>query len=143
MYALIATTHEWLDSPGCSDDHEHSWCDQDSYALSVTPVSLHRARRNFPTTGYEAVNADSVTYDCADVAIGDTAYVVTVAYTDGGTFGYSGYWCVAGVYSTPEAAEACRKRCHGDNDTSSAYRPWDGYFASLRDCDVTPLVVLA
>lgn len=144
-YALIASTDEWEEDPGCTEDHEHSWCEQPSYALSVTPVSLHRERRTF-RMGYELVHDreySEALYGVADVAVGDTAFLLLIEYIDGGTFGYSGYWCCAGVFSTAEEAEAARKRAEGENDTARMYRPWDGYFASLRSAEVHPMTVLS
>lgn len=143
MYALTFTESYYQDDPGCTQDHEHSWCDQPSGHVNVYPRSLHRERRNLgghyeiAPDGYESV------YEVEDVAVGETAYLVICEYTDGGTFGYDGYWCVAGLYASAERAEETRKRCEGENDIPSrAYRPWDGYFASLGQAYVEPMVVL-
>jgi hypothetical protein len=143
MYALTFTESYYQDSPGCTEDHECSWCEQPSGHVNVEPGSLHRERRNLgghyqiAPDGYESV------YEVQDVPVGAMAYLVVVEYTDGGTFGYDGYWCVPGLYSTPEEAEECRKRCEAPNDVPTrALRPWDGYFASLGSARVEPMVVL-
>lgn len=125
--------------PGCNNCG--GWCEQPSGHVNVYPRSLHRSSRS--GLDYERVSATSVTYDFEEVQSGDTAYLVIVEYTDGGTFGYDGYWTVAGVYATQEGAERAVQRAEGDNDTEVRYRAWDGYFASLRDARVEPLMVLA
>lgn len=144
MYALTFTEDSYVSSYGCSSDCDGcgGWCEQDSYTTNVHVGSLHRERRNLgghyeiTPDGYESV------YDVEDVPVGDTAYLVICEYTDGGTFGYSGYWCVAGLYGDAERAEACRQKCESPNDTDRAYRPWDGYFASLGEARVEPMKVL-
>lgn len=141
-YALITNESHWQEDPGCQEAHDHAWCEQPSYALSVSPVSIHRTRREF-YDGYERVSAKDCIYGVEDVPVGANAYVVVCAYIDGDTFGYSGYWTVAGLFADAERAEDVRKRCEGENDTDRMFRPWDGYFASLRSAEVYPLTVLA
>jgi hypothetical protein len=143
MYALTYIEDCYEEDPGCTEDHEHSWCEQPSYGLSVTLGTLHLHRRDLG--GHYEVSEDSydTMYGVASVPIGSTAYVVVCEYIDGGTFGYSGYWCVAGVAATPEEADAIRKRCLDKNDLDvPVHRPWEGYFASLRDARVEPMTVL-
>ncbi len=143
MYALTFSETYHEDDPGCTEDHEHNWCEQPSGHVNVTVGSLHRERRDLGGHFEVKPGSYNLSYECEDVPIGSTAYLVIVEYTDGGTFGYDGYWTVAGLYATPEAAEACRAKCNGENDTARTYRPWDGYFASLGETRVEPMVVQA
>lgn len=120
------------------EEGDGPWLDQGSTGVDVTLNTLHRTP---PQGCYE--NCERALYGVEDIPVGDTAHIVLVVYEDGDTFGSSGYWCVAGIASTPESAEAIRLRCEGQNDTDRAYRPWDGYFARLTDASVVPLTVLA
>lgn len=143
MYALTYTEDHYLRYEGCREDHDHSWCDQDSYGVTVSVGGLHKDRRDFDRTGYLEVRQDAydIVYAVEDVPVGGIAHVVIVTYTDGDTFGSNGYWTVGGVYASAEAAEACAARCRGANDSERAHRPWDGYFAGLDDVRVEAMTV--
>lgn len=138
-YALIVDEHSYVRSHGCPPSCENcgGWCERDSYGISVSPRALHKDRRDFPLTGYEEVEG-------TEIAPGETAYVVIVTYTDGDTFGYSGYWACLGVFTTAESADETRKEAEKPNEYpfDKGYRPWDGYFASLESADVYPMTVL-
>lgn len=106
--------------------------------LDVTLISLSRDESR---TGryYERVpprytfNIPSV-LDNDDVPAGDTALVVWAKWTDGDTFGYSGYWGAVGVYATPE--KACRASEWAKVNVGT------GYFGRLDDVVTEKMEVL-
>jgi hypothetical protein len=127
-YALIAKERTFFTDEGCTEDHEHEWCSRPSYGLSVTPVTLHRYRRDFPLIGYELARGE-------EVEIGSSAYVIVVEYTQSDTFGSSGYWRVDSVLSDPHKASERAAALHDEPE-------WDSWGVSLDSVEIYPMVVL-
>lgn len=126
------------------EDSDEPFSDQGETGVDVTLRAIHRS----PVKGGHELVSDeggySRLYGVEDVPAGETAYVVLVNYSDGDTFGSSGYWTIAAVCSNPQSAKNIVERCEGENDLSHrAYRPWDGYFAHLNSAEVVPMTVLA
>ena len=82
---------------------------------------------------YDSVEVDEETFKS------DVAYLAVVRYSDGDTFGQShGHFHIVGAYSTIKEADEMLKNALESEDS---YKPWNGYFASLDDTDVIPLVI--
>jgi hypothetical protein len=138
MYYMTYSEQTWCEDPGDGSDEQYSWEGGSGCAVTVRNLSLTK-----PSGEYVVIDPSryGTVYDIEQVMAGQKAYVVIVVYQDGGTFGYYCEWRAVGLYATQEAAEAVRKQCEAENDTERAYRPWDGYFASLREARVEEMTL--
>jgi hypothetical protein len=83
-------------------------------------------------------------YGAGEYEAGDEVWVVSVKYQDGDTFGHGEYWTVVALCDGPKEAGKVEKKCQASNnkgETHREYRPWDGYFASLLDVHVEPMIL--
>lgn len=141
IYYITAEERTWVEDPGEPDADRYDW--HGGSGLDVRLTGIYASEPASERWGWWTASNrsyDSV-YGVEEIAAGDPAYVLVVRYRGGDTFGYSGYWTPAGVFATREAAEAARHRAEGENDTDSAYRPWDGYFESLTEARIDELVM--
>jgi hypothetical protein len=123
------------------EDSDDRWAYRGDYGLNVSLERLSRSTPPNARMGWETIEPGRPPYDVAEVPAGGLAHLVVVEYSDGDTFGSSGYWCVAGLFKTLAEADACVLRCEGTNDTNRAYRPWDGYFAGINSVRVESMLV--
>lgn len=144
-YYITYDEHTYVITEPEGSDEPYS--DQGATGVDVTLKAIHR---NVPNGGPHEVVTDEgyrrAYYGLDDIAPGNTAYVVLVNYFDGDTFGSSGYWMIAAVKATPEAAAAATKRCNsprvGSEYDFTTLRSWDGYFAGINSVEVIPMTVL-
>lgn len=129
IYYLTYDECSYMIDPPEASDEPFSY--RGRSGLNVYPRSLHRSNPRVP---HELIDTET------DIALGAMAYVVVVTYTDGDTFGSSGYWCVEGLYASPENA---KDAADGAETGGDGYQPWDGYFARFEAAEVVPMTVLA
>lgn len=147
-YFLTYDEHSYtITEPEPNPDNE-PYMDQGSSGVDVYPRTLHLSK---PSGPHEAISSERryggmKSFPIETLSAGDSAYVVIVTYSDGDTFGSSGYWKVAAVCSTPEQAKTAEERAQipeprqiGGDD----WMPWHGYFAHLKNVETYPMVVLA
>lgn len=111
------------------------WGCSGEYGVSVTLRSIHRSNPSDARLGWET-SREFIESD--DIPAGATAFVVLCQWTDGDTFGSNGYWCVATVKATQEAASAAVDDLNARTDYSV---PWTGYFAGLDSIEVVALMM--
>lgn len=147
-YFLTVSERSWISDPGEDSDDRyayrgHSECEATLRTLSLTKPNPEDAYYNYERI---ADDAYGIYYPpVREVPAEGTAYVILVHYTDGDTFGSSGYWCVPALVDTQERAreivEAIQGPQEADKLTRSRWRPWDGYFAGLSSVEVHEMVV--
>lgn len=109
---------------------EEQWSNRTPMQITVEFKSFFRSQpdRFF----YDSIEVDEETFTS------DVVYLAVVRYSDGDTFGQSsGHWHIVGAYSTvKEADQKLKEALDGEG-----YKPWNGYFSSLEDTDVIPVIV--
>lgn len=130
MSKLYIYTEE--SSYGGEAESDEEWCHYSDVVLEVTFHGVSRKPREefFPTGSFEVED---------DVFNAERVFLVIPRYYSGGTFGRTcGYWCVEGVFKTPEEAEALAKAIRGKDYKSKTrdYLPWVGYFEGLEDVEI-------
>lgn len=142
MYYLRFSEHTYVIDPGdCHSDDQWAYRGHDGLSLAVKGICRSKI------SGWDVKSIDKDDYESCygvdDIKTGDTAYVVVVEYTTGGTFHTYDTWCVAAVTKEPDKAQEIVKKCYAENDgsTRSTYRSWDGYFESINSAYVEPFIV--
>lgn len=111
-------------------DPDDSW-DIGDYGLEYDIKSLHRNK--VAGMDVQSVSSKGYSHGCVqvdDIAPGDTAFVVHVAYDTGCTFGYNGTYCVAAIVKDYDEARKIQMDIQNDclNKDGRGYWPWQGYF---------------
>lgn len=130
MKKLYICTRE--SSTGGEPESDEKWCHHSDIIMTVEFLGVTREKPDgfFPC---ESMEVSDEIYDAERI------YLVIPRYYSGGTFGRTcGYWCVEGVFKTPEEAEALAKAIRGKNYNSKSrgYLPWVGYFEGLEDVEI-------
>lgn len=129
MAWVVLDTYREVTDEGEDSDEPYSWAGGDTMYIN----GIHLTRDEFKKD-YYSVETEL-----------EHGFVVAVAYTDGGTFGYSGYATILDVFPTAVEAQglidAAQDTSNKGEGWAAAYsfvyngktyhRDWEGYFAGL------------
>lgn len=126
-HVLYTETRETIrEEPGEWGFHE------DRKTITPKMVSVLRPdSRLFDRYSWEDVESDDV------IQPGDHVFVISVVYSDGGTFGCThGYREWIYVTNNQEKAIEVKENYEKFHMERNGYLPWSGYFASLESVEV-------
>lgn len=119
-WIVLDTWTQQTDQPD-PDGGEWSWQGGDTTYINGAHITRDEFRKD---------------YDSIETEL-EHGFVVAVAYTDGGTFGYSGNAQPLAAFATPQEAKDFIEKVkpEGRYYTDKVYANWTGYFASLVSLD--------